>query len=420
MKPPLQGLPPMIAGKRLPRTFPRTSLSTPAVDLPEPLVLYEHPPSNPNGKKVVITGGAGFLGSQLGWHLHQSGYDVTLIDNMMFGYEDNLYVPDVNGTAKKQAARASGHGGHGAAAKHEYFGRFVFGDVLDPRVWKFLDGADCVFHFAALSALPVCQANPRDAMNINVGAVANILEGARRGGVRRFIFASTSAVYESNTEDVLTEDLNVNPHLLYSLSKRQAELLVRGMATTNALDAVILRFFNVYGPHQDFRRASPPFTSYLIRELVHGRRPVLHSDGKQQRDYVHVDDLIRLAELVMTSPKARGETFNVASGTPVSVNDIYHIVSAALNRTDLQPVYRDAGRFWDGYPELFAGRSPIRKSILEKEVLKRTVGSYAKAERLLGWKPQVTMQAGLQEMVRYVLRSHRMDSDTADAEKTAW
>lgn len=379
--------------------FPPSRVETTYAELsssrgfPKPVVRYTAFPvsSSATGKTIVITGGAGFIGSQLGYHLHRMGHRVVLIDNMRFGYLDNL---EVNG---------------------EQFGQFVEADVLDPRIDMFFDSADVVFHFAALSALPVCQSHPRDAMNVNVGGVANVLEICRKRGVRRFIFASTSAVYENTKHKdgspadeklILSEDLDVNPHLLYSLSKYQAELLVKSYSATYQLDSVILRFFNVYGPHQDFRRQSPPFTSYIIRELVNHARPVLHSDGTQRRDYVHVDDLMRLAVLVMNHPNASNEVFNVASGTHYSVNEMFEIVKKAL-KSDITPIFNPAERFWDKYPQLFDGKKPIKKEILIHEVNKRTVGSYAKAQRLLGWTPQVSMERGLASMVEFVQRDQK-------------
>jgi nucleoside-diphosphate-sugar epimerase len=343
-----------------------------------PEVRYEDFPTvNRKNTKVLITGGAGFIGSQLGYFLHRQGYDVILLDNMLFGYEDNLIV---DGTR---------------------FGRLVVGDVLDERVYEHLTGVDTIFHFAALSALPVCQSNPRAAMDVNVAGVASMLEGARIKGVRRFIFASTSAVYEENKEPILTEDLHVSPHLLYSMSKQQAELLVRAYASTYDQDTVILRFFNVFGPHQDFRRKSPPFTSYLVRELLNDRVPIFHSDGEQKRDYVYVTDLMDLATRSMTSPKARGETFNVASGVSFSVNEMFDIVARHL-RSPVKPVYRDAEHFWNAYPELFEGERPMKREILVREVNKAVFGSNEKAKELLGWVPKVSMEQGLLEMVKYI------------------
>jgi UDP-glucose 4-epimerase len=374
-------------------------LSSPA-GYPAPRELYNDPPKRkPSGGRkamnVIITGGAGFIGSQLGYALWSSGHAVTLIDDMRFGYEDNLVV---NG---------------------ERFGRFVLADVLDPRTWPYFTGADVIFHFAALSALPVCQSHPRDAININVGGVANVLEGARLHDVRRVVFASTSATYERNEEPLLTEELPVAPTLLYSLSKVQGEQLMNAYRDVYGLETVVLRFFNVYGPHQDFRRRSPPFTSYVARELAHGRPPILHGDGTQARDYVHLRDLMHLADIVMDHPKANGEIFNVASGKAYSVNEMYRIMAVASNATNVKPLFKEPAHFWTAYPQLFAGTRPIRKVILEKEVMKTTVGSYAKAERLLGWKPKVTMEEGLAELVAYVRDAVR-DGKDKDAVETAW
>jgi nucleoside-diphosphate-sugar epimerase len=379
--------------------FPNAPLSSNG-EYAEPHVVYNAPPKSAPAEgveklKIVVTGGAGFIGSQLAYECWKKGHDVTLIDNMRFGYEDNLEV--------------DGH----------RFGTFVLGDILDSRTWKYYKNADVIYHFAALSALPVCQSHPRDAMDINVGGLASVMEGARINGVKRVVFASTSATYERNTEKLLSEDLAVKPTLLYSLTKQQGELLMNSYRDVYGIETVILRFFNVYGPHQDFRRRSPPFTSYVARELAHKRAPVLHGDGTQARDYVHVADLMRLAMLVMTSPKADGETFNIASGRAYSVNQMFDIMAAAANATDVKPVYHEATRFWDAYPELFAGTRPIKKAILQKEVMKTTTGANEKAERLLGWKPEVTMEQGLAELVYYVKQATLAGKDK-DAAPVAW
>lgn len=371
-----------------------------------PKTLWSVPPATSadlpgRGRKVVITGGAGFIGSQLGWFLHNEGFDVVLIDNMKFGYQDNLIVD-----GKK-------------------FGTVVVADVLDAkRLVPFIENAFVMFHFAALSALPVCQSRPQEAMEVNVGGTAAMLEMARLHNVERFIFASTSATYENtapNDEGRLSENATVDPHLIYSLTKLQGEELVRAMAKSYNMDTVILRFFNVYGPHQDFRRLSPPFTSYIVRELIAGHRAILHSNGLQRRDYVHVDDLMRLCVLTMTSTKAVGYTFNVASGESYSVNEMYEIVAKYVNRTDVVPEYHSAERFWDAYPELFQGRRPIDKKILIKEVNKNSRGDNSRAADRLGWVPRVTMQKGLHGLVDYMreaLRALRTNGDT-DL-KTAW
>jgi len=272
-----------------------------------------------------------------------------------------------------------------------------------------------VFHFAAITALPVCQNYPRHALDVNVAGVASVMEYSRIAGVRRFIFASTSAVYEENHEPVFTETLTVSPHLIYSLSKYQIEQLVFANAFAYDLDVVVLRFFNVYGPHQDFRRLSPPLASYVVRELVNGRVPIFHSNGEQSRDYIFVTDLMDLAIRAMSSPNAKGQIFNVASGRSYSVNEMYLIVAKQLN-SNIRPVYHEAVDFWKAYPEMFSGAKPLNVSILVKEVNKRSLGSNEKARNLLGWEPKVTMEQGLSAMIDYV----RKRNAGASKVRTSW
>ncbi len=214
------------------------------------------------------------------------------------------------------------------------------------------------------------------------------------------VFASTSAIYENNeTFPCLEEDL-VSPYLVYSISKRQCELICLGYYKTYGLEVSIIRFFNVYGPHQDFRRTSPPFTSYVIRELLQGRQPVLHSNGDQKRDYVYVDDLNRLNMICMEHPAAVGQIFNAASGVNYSVKEIYKMIGDALE-SDIQPLYRPAGKFWDKYPALFEGNYPLPERLIEKEVNKYTLGDSSKALKLIGWKAEVSMLEGMEITAKY-------------------
>eukprot|EP00759_Apiculatamorpha_spiralis_P015459 PhF_6_TR22199/c0_g1_i1/m.31328/K01784/galE, GALE; UDP-glucose 4-epimerase len=346
--------------------------------------------------KIMITGGAGFIGSQLGWRLHLEGHDVILMDNLFSGNRDNL---EVNG--KK-------------------FGTFIRADIRDTNIIPLFQGVDVIFHFAAISALPTCQEKAPLAYDINTAGLTNVLEAARINGVRRVIFSSTSAVYESNTRMPCREDDEATPTLIYSLSKLHGEHICAAYRKTYGLDIVVLRFFNVYGPHQDFRRLSPPYTSYVVRELLNGRTPVLHSTGEQKRDYVYIDDLARLAQLVMTSPAASGETFNVASNVSISVNEIFRIVRKAVGEKakGIEPKYAPADAFWAKYKGLYTGRGSMKKEILIKEVEKYTQGDYAKAKALLGWEPQVTMEEGLKNMVEYV-RTYKLPQQQGQFQ-SAW
>jgi nucleoside-diphosphate-sugar epimerase len=331
-------------------------------------------------KKVLVTGAAGFIGSQLSYDLHKDGYHVIMVDDMSFGYEDNLIIDG------------------------ETFGEFHKLDIRSEETEKLYKGVDTVYHFAGISALPVNQENPYYAISVNVAGTANVLECARKNNVRRVIFASTSAIYENNETFPSREEDVVSPYLLYSNSKLQSELLCKSYYNTYGLETVCIRFFNVYGPHQDFKRTSPPFTSYVIRELLNNRAPVLHSSGDQKRDYVYVDDLNRLNRLCMEHPNAPGGIFNAASGVNYSVKEIYAMLAEALN-SDLQPVYREAGKFWDKYPSLFEGSYPLPTKLIEKEVNKYTLGAADKALKELGWKAEVSLADGMRITAEYAKKN---------------
>lgn len=338
-----------------------------------------------NTRKIVVTGAAGFIGSHLSRRLVAQGHDVHLIDDLSHGHLGNIT-----------------HEGRVLGTFHQL-------DVRDVRVAEVFSDADAVFHLAAVSSLPMNQSNPRQAIDVNVSGTAHVLEMSRRRGVRRVIFASTSAIYENNTTFPCREDDPVSPTLIYSLSKQQAELLCRAMCRTYGMDVVVTRYFNVYGPQQDLRRKSPAFVGYVIRELLNGRSPVLHSNGTQRRDYVHVDDVIAMNLMLMDSPCAAGQTYNIASGHAWSVLEMYAMIAKAVG-TNISPQFRPATRFWDAYPELFEPPYPIADSQLIEEVDKFTLGSNTKAQTDLGWIPRISIEEGLGRTVTE-MRLHLHDVD---------
>ena len=326
--------------------------------------------------KILITGAAGFIGSQLAWHLLRQGREVVLVDDLSFGYESNLL------------------------ADGKPFAQLVKLDVRSPELHGLMDDVDCVFHLAGISALPVNQSEPDRAISINVAGTANVLEAARRHGVRRVVFASTSAIYENNTRFPCREDDDVSPLLIYSLSKWQAERLCESFSKLYNMEIAITRYYNVYGPHVDIYRKSPPFVGYIVRELLLGRVPILHSNGEQSRDYVYLDDVNAINLACMNEKAASGNIFNVASGQAVSVNEIYDIVARIIG-TSIKPEFVAASKFWEKYPDLFTGPYGLQVHYLEKEVDKFTLGDAAKAENLLGWKPKIPIEDGMRHTIDY-------------------
>ncbi|MDW7642057.1 MAG: NAD(P)-dependent oxidoreductase, partial [Nitrosarchaeum sp.] len=263
-------------------------------------------------------------------------------------------------------------------------------DICDIKITdKLFDNYDCIIHLAAITALPDCESNVRDTINVNVIGTTNIMECARKWNVPHVIFASTSAIYENNKEKIFTENLEVNPRLWYSLSKKMAEEVCKSYRINYSMNITTIRFFNVFGPRQDIHRKNPPLLNYLVREIKQGKQPVLHSTGEQARDYIHVDDVVKLIDLCLG--KKPDDTFNVCTGSLLSVNQIVKYVCETFD-SSIKPTYREALKLWDTYPNLFSGDYPLDKEIVAKETNKYSKGSYQKAKELLGWEPNTDLE----------------------------
>ena len=327
---------------------------------------------------ILITGGAGFIGSQIGWRMRQLGHTVTVLDNMSYGKDDNLKVDG-----------------------EWVFDRFIRDDIRSPRFLQHCDGVDVVVHLAAIAPLPDCQLNPVVAYDNNVIGTLNVLNSCRQANVQKVIFSSTSAVYENCQNYPLVEDnLENEPNLIYSMSKRASEMICSSYVDNYNMDITTLRFFNVYGPHQDFKRKQPPLMGYITKCLIENTEPTFFSDGHQKRDYVYVDDIINMVELILLRNDIAGETFNVCTNAAYSVRDIYEVYQTAFGKK-LSPNFNDSTKFWDKYPQLFEGQHPLSKERLIKEVDKYSLGTYNKAKEVLGWEPRISLESGIQNCVEY-------------------
>lgn len=332
---------------------------------------------------ILITGGAGFIGSQLGFYLEDKGHEVILLDNLRYGHVDNLIRDDKIHT------------------------NFICMDVRDSRLEDVAKGVDVIFHLGGISSLPECNYWAGEAYSCNIGGTANVLEVARRNNIKKVIFSSTSAVYENEKIFPSTEDLIVQPTLVYSLSKKHCEDLCRSFTEMYGMDITILRFFNVYGPHMDYLRPNPPLVSYIIKCLLNAEPPLLHSDGKQARDMIYINDVLSMLEKVMVNPKSRNEIFNVGSGVTTTVQEVYDLVAQAFKKKNIKPVYRKATKIWEKYPGLFMGKYPLKDAILESEVNKYTLSSIEKAKKKLGWEPKIAIKEGLTKTVDYAIKHQK-------------
>lgn len=331
--------------------------------------------------KILITGGAGFIGSQLSYKLCKQGHDIVIIDNMSYGHEDNLKFDDIN--------------------LSDYL---INGDIRDTEVIESLFQSfkpDYVYNIAGIAPLPDCQSNPCEAVSVNVNGFVNILECSRKYGVKTVIQASTNAMYENEYRFPVYENFTELPTLIYPNTKYCAERFAQSYCDTYGMNVCCVRFANVYGPHVDCLRKQPPFVGYIIRELYYNRTPVFHSDGKQSRDYIYVDDLTDLLCLVQ---KCKGfDAVNCTSGKSYSVREIYDITQKIMSK-NIPAEYTSAANYWKKYPQLYGGAYPISEERLEHEVNKYSLCNNNHAKEKYGWNPSVDITEGMTRMIEYQVK----------------
>ena len=170
-----------------------------------------------------------------------------------------------------------------------------------------------------------------------------------------------------------------------------AEELVHSYRENYGVKVTILRFFNVFGPDGDQTRPNPPLLNFVYRELNKGKAPVLSGDGEQVRDFIWVNDVVRMLDLCME--KQPNDVFNVCTGVTVSVNQLSKWVAEALGKEELGLDHKPAQELWSRYPEMFEGDYPLSKELVAKETTRYSKGSFEKAERILGWKPHTDIES---------------------------
>jgi nucleoside-diphosphate-sugar epimerase len=317
--------------------------------------------------KILITGAAGGIGSTLGYELYKLGHKLILVDNLRNGDKENLII---NG---------------------ESFGDFHEIDINSEDLHNLIKNEipDIIIHLAAITSLPDCEVNYRECIRVNVEGTASVLGAASKYGVRRVIFGSTSAVYENTylRSTGFKESDDINPRLFYSLSKKMSEEICLTYRENYGLDVLILRFFNVFGPRQDIHRKSPPIINYIVREMMSGNPPILHSNGEQSRDYIYINDVVNFIEKCLTI-ETNEFIFNLSTQTLTSVKDI--LESVKKSNSDFQSIneiYRESNKLWDSYPDLFSGKYPLKKEIIEKETNKKSLGDNSLSKKHLEFSP---------------------------------
>ena len=271
--------------------------------------------------KALVTGGAGFIGSHIAEALCRRGGRVVVLDDLSYGSESNLEW-------RKPGDELE----------------FVRGDIRDGElIKKVLQGVDWVFHEAAVASVAASLAEPQMTNEVNLTASLELLQVAREAGVKRFMFASSCAVYRDSAEPVKREGEGEGPASPYGLQKYAAEKYCGLYSALFGLETVSLRYFNVFGPRQS---ASSPYSGVIARfctALLEGQQPVIFGDGQQSRDFVNVADVVRANLLAAEAPaeKVAGKFFNVGTGRRTSVLELFTGLAKAAG-SNLKPRHEPA------------------------------------------------------------------------------
>jgi UDP-glucose 4-epimerase len=259
-------------------------------------------------RKIVITGGAGFIGSALARALVARGDDVSVLDNFSSGKRENLQ--DLVGTLA-----------------------VVEGDILDAALLdRVLAGADVVFHEAAIPSVPRSLAAPLPSHNANATGTLVLLEAARRCQVRRVVYAGSSSAYGEPPSLPVVEAMAPAPLSPYAVSKLAGEHYCRVYARVFGVQAVILRYFNVFGPRQDPNSQYAAVIPRFITAALDGLAPTVYGDGEQSRDFCFIDNVVAANLGAADAEGASGKVFNIACGSGTSLNRVLVLLGEALGR----------------------------------------------------------------------------------------
>lgn len=305
--------------------------------------------------KILITGVAGFIGSNLSERLlacnqaANTNYRIIGIDNLSFGVREQI-PPGVE---------------------------FHQIDIRSKDIYSLFKGVDVVFHLAAKNCINDCQENPVETFDINVTGTANLFEAAKKAEVKKVVCAESSAIYEG-TQIFPTPESENKPESFYAVSKVASMYLTEAYKRFSNLQFTALRYFNVYGPKQDYRRTIPPLMSAFIIKLLKGEPPIIYGTGEKRRDYVYVDDVNDFHLLCMNDSRTDGKIFNIGSGKNYSVLEIYELISKRLGEENC----------------------PIHKPDLPGEA-QDNLADISEAVKI-GWSPKTQIAEGIEKNIKYL------------------
>lgn len=303
----------------------------------------------------LVTGGAGFIGSNLVRALTDLGERVRVLDDFSTGRRENL------------------EGLQGFD--------LIEGTITDPEMCRIAcDGADYVLHQAALPSVPRSVKDPIQSDFVNTFGTLNMLVAARNAGVKRFVLAASSSAYGNTPTLPKHEEMMPNPMSPYAVSKLAAENYCRAFYSCYGLETVSLRYFNIYGPNQDPNSQYGAVIPVFCRYILEGAQPPVHGDGTQTRDFTYIDDCVQAnLKACMAPPDCAGHFLNIGAGGRTSIISIFEKLRILLGRPDIEP------RF-----------TPPREGDV-----KDSYASIEKAAHLIGYEPKYNIEAGLSKAIKY-------------------
>ena len=300
--------------------------------------------------RILITGGAGFIGSHLANQLHQQGHFVRVLDDLSGGDPTKL----TNGI------------------------NFSRGDVRDiPKLWSLLQGVEVVYHLAARVSVPASVLYPREYNDVNVGGTVALLEACRDVGVRRVILASSATIYGNQAQQPVHEEMAPQPTVPYAVSKLAAEQFLFIIGRLAGFQTVALRIFNAYGPGQPLPPVHAPVIPQFMHQILGGGSVVVQGDGSQTRDFVYIDDVVKALMATADAVEVDQQIINIGSGLEITVNALIERIAQSVDR-----------------------KTNILYNRETSGGVGRLVADLGKARRLLGYTPAIDMATGLQCLLR--------------------
>ncbi len=300
--------------------------------------------------RFLVTGGAGFLGTNLANQLALDGHDVSILDDLSNGHQDRLH-PAIH---------------------------FTHGDIDNiPLLWSLLYDVDCVYHLAARVSVAESHLHPREYNRVNVGGTVSLMEAMRDTGVQRVVFTSSGATYGRQQEQPVHENDVPHPDSPYAVSKWAAEQYIHTIGELCHIETVALRIFNAYGPHQSLPTSHAPVVPRFLQQVLSEGSLVIFGDGGQTRDFVYVNDVVAALISAATARQVNRQIINIGSGKETSINELIAQIEQATGRR-ANRIYNRAKN--GGVPRLTADIS--------------------RAQQLLGFRPYVSLAEGVQLMLK--------------------